>query len=69
MPTISFTVSTANIALLRAALAYHQGRDAADVTNSDVKEHAGRPLRAMVQKYREAQRDAATPVSIDDPLS
>lgn len=69
MPTISFTASTANIALLRAALAYHQGRDAADVTNSDVKEYAGRQLRAIVQKYREAQRDAATPVSIDDPLS
>lgn len=69
MPTISFTVSTANAAVLREALAHHQGKDISDVTNADVKEFAGRHLRAMVQKYRQAQRDAAAPVSKDDPLS
>lgn len=68
MPTISFTVSTANATLLREALAHHEGKDLADVTNSDVREYAGRQLRAMVRKYREAQRDAANPVDVSDPL-
>ena len=69
MPTISFTVSSANATLLREALASHQGRDVADVTNADVKEYAGRHLRGMVRKYREAQRDAANPLDTSDPLS
>ena len=69
MPTISFAVSTANAKLLREALAYHQGKDVADVTNADVKEYAGRQLRAIARKYREAQRDAANPVDASDPLS
>ncbi len=69
MPTISFTVSSANAALLRDALAHHQGKDAADVTDADVREFAGRQLRAIVQKYRQAQRDAANPVITSDPLS
>ena len=68
MPTISFTVSTANATLLREALAYHQGKDVADMTNADVKAYAGRHLRAVVQAYREAQRDAANPVDASDPL-
>lgn len=69
MPTISFTVSTANATLLRQALAFHQGKNADDVTNADVKAYAGRHLRSIVQKYREAQRDAANPVDASDPLS
>lgn len=69
MPTISFTVSAANATLLREALAHHQGKDVADVTNADVKEYAGRHLRAMVHTYRQARRDAANPVDASDPLS
>ena len=69
MPTISFTVSTANATLLREALAHHQGIDVVDVTTADVKEFAGRHLRAMVRKYREAQRDTANPVDEGDPLT
>ena len=69
MPTISFTVSTANATLLREALAHHQGKDVADLTNADVKEYAGRHLRAMVQRYRAVQRDTANPVDERDPLT
>ena len=69
MPTISFTVSAAHAALLREALAFHQGVDVADVTDADVKEYAGRHLRSIVQKYRQAQRDATNPVDASDPLS
>lgn len=69
MTTISFTVSTANAALLREALAHHQGRSVSEVTNADVKEFAARHLRALVQKYRQAQRDTANPVKTSDPLS
>lgn len=68
MPTISFTVSTANATLLREALAFHQGRDALEISNTDVKEYAGSHLRAMVQRYRAAQRNAANPVDASDPL-
>ncbi|MDA1256932.1 MAG: hypothetical protein O3C10_03700 [Chloroflexi bacterium] len=69
MPTISFTVSATNVTLLREALAHHQGRDVADVTAADVKDFAGRQLRAIVQKYRQARRDGANPVETSDPLT
>ena len=68
MPTISFTVSTANATLLRAALAHHQGKNAGVVSNDDVREFAASHLRAIVQKYRQAQRDAENPVNTNDPL-
>jgi len=69
MPTISFTVSTANATLLREALAHHQSIDVSDVTNADVKEFAGRQLRAIVQKYRAARRDESNPLDAGDPLT
>ena len=69
MPSISFTVSTANATLLRRSLAHHQSVDVADVTNADVKEFAARHLRGIVQKYREAQRDAANSLDTSDPLT
>ena len=64
MPTIGFTFSTTNAALLREALAHHQG----GISDTDVKEFAGRHLRGLVQRYRASQRDSENPLDTSDPL-
>ena len=69
MPTFSFDVSTANVLLLRKALAHHQGKLVEDVKAGDVQEYARRQLRALVQKYREMERDINNPISTDDPVT
>ncbi|MBT3942224.1 MAG: hypothetical protein HOC77_06010 [Chloroflexi bacterium] len=68
MPTIGFTFSTTNAALLREALAHHQGVDVGGISDTDVKEFAGRHLRGLVQRYRASQRDSENPLDTSDPL-
>ena len=68
MPTVSYTVTTAQLTELKSALAHHQGVHVADVTNDDVKQWGLRQFQAIVQKYRQSVIDAANPAS-SDPIA
>jgi hypothetical protein len=59
---------TAQLNELKAALAYHQGGDVADITNDDVKQWGLRQFQAIVQKHRKSIIDTANPVS-SDPIA
>lgn len=68
MPTVSYTVSTAQLTELKSALAHHQGRDVSEITNDDIKQWGLRQFQAIVQKYRQSVIDAANPAS-SDPIA
>ena len=69
MPTVTFNVTAANLTLLKEALAFHQGKDVADVTTADVKEWGKSSYQELVRKYRESQRDAANPLDTSEVLT
>jgi len=68
MPTVTYTVTSAQLTELKAAIAQHQGLDVADVTNDDVKQWGLRQFQTVVRKYRQSVIDSANPVS-DDPVA
>lgn len=69
MPTVTFNVTAANLTLLKNALAHHQGKDVADVTNADVKAWGLIQYRGLVQKYREHKRNTDNPVDDSEVLT
>ncbi len=68
MPTVTYTVTSAQLTELKNALAHHQGVDATDISNDDVKTWGLRQFQVMVQNYRQSVVDAANPVS-NDPVA
>ena len=73
MATIEYTVTTAQLAEIKAALAFHQGepdaatiaaRESADTpTDAEVKAWGLRHFQGLVQKHRESIINAANPVA------
>ena len=68
MPSVTYTVTTAQLTELKAALAHHKGVDVSVIANDDVKQWGLRQFQAMVQKYRQSIIDTANPVS-NDPVA
>ena len=68
MPTVSYTVTTAQLTELKVVVAHHKGVDVADITNDDVKQWGLRQFQAIVQNYRQSAIDTANPVS-SDPIA
>ena len=68
MPTVSYTVSTAQLNELKAALAHHQGIDVSEVANDDVKRGGLRQFQSVVRNYRQSLIDSSNPVS-NDPIA
>ena len=62
MATISYTVTTAQMDELKAALQFHQSGD--DIpTDDEVKAWGLRHFQGLVQKHRQSVIDTANPVS------
>jgi hypothetical protein len=68
MPTVTYTVTTAQLDELKSALGHHQGIDVSEITNDDVKQWGLRQFQSIVKKYRQSVIDAANPVS-NDPIA
>ena len=69
MPEIKFTISTANAAIIRKALAHHQSVELSEITIIDFKDWLKGHVRVLVRNYRESQRDANNPVDESDVIS
>lgn len=69
MATVTFNVTAANLTLLKEALAFHQGKDAADVSNADVKAWGMSHYQGIIQKYREHKRDLDNPLAIGEVMT
>tara|TARA_R110002073_G_scaffold235532_1_gene396758 strand:+ start:846 stop:1052 length:207 start_codon:yes stop_codon:yes gene_type:complete len=61
MATITYTVTTAQMDEIKAALQFHQGSDSTP-TDDDVKAWGLRHFQGLVQKHRESVINAANPV-------
>ena len=61
MATITYTVTTAQMDEIKAALQFHQGSDSTP-TDDDVKAWGLRHFQGLVQKHRESIINAANPV-------
>ena len=61
MPEITYTVTTAQMNEIKAALQFHQGSDSTP-TDDDVKAWGLRHFQGLVQKHRESVINAANPV-------
>lgn len=68
MPSVTYTVSAAQLAELKQALAHHQGVEDSEITNDDVKQWGLRQFQAITRKYRQSQIETANPIS-DDPIA
>ena len=62
MATISYTVTTAQMDEIKAALQFHQSGDSTP-TDADVKAWGLRHFQGLVQKHRQSVIDAANPVA------
>ena len=73
MAEITYTVTSAQMTEIKAALAFHQGapdeetiaaRESADTpTDAEVKAWGLRQFQSLVQKYRQSVIDSANPVA------
>ena len=61
MATITYTVTTAQMDEIKAALQFHQGAEETP-TDDDVKAWGLRHFQGLVQKYREHVINTANPV-------
>ncbi len=68
MPSVTYTVTTAQLNELKAAISHHQGVDVSEITSDDVKQWGLRQFQSIVQRYRQSVIDAANPVS-NDPIA
>ena len=68
MPSVTYTVTTAQLAELKAALAHHQGVEVGEITNADLKRWGLRQFQGLVRNYRQSLINTANPVS-DDPVA
>ena len=62
MPEITYTVTTAQMNEIKAALQFHQGSDSTP-TDAEVKAWGLRHFQGLVQKHRQSVIDAANPVA------
>ena len=62
MATIEYTVTTAQLNEIKAALQFHQGSEDTP-TDADVKAWGLRHFQSLVQKHRESVINAANPVA------
>jgi hypothetical protein len=62
MATISYTVTTAQMNEIKAALQFHQGSDETP-TDADVKAWGLGHFQGLVQQHRQSVIDAANPVA------
>ena len=62
MATIEYTVTTAQLDEIKAALQFHQGAEETP-TDDDVKAWGLRHFQGLVQKYREHVINTANPVA------
>jgi len=62
MATITYTVTTAQMDEIKAALQFHQGAEETP-TDDDVKAWGLRHFQGLVQKYREHVINTANPVA------
>ena len=62
MPAITYTVTTAQMNEIKAALQFHQGSDSTP-TDAEVKAWGLRHFQGLVQKHRQSVIDAANPVA------
>jgi hypothetical protein len=62
LATIEYTVTTAQLNEIKAALQFHQSGDSTP-TDADVKAWGLRHFQALVQKYREHVINTANPVA------
>ena len=62
MATIEYTVTTAQLDEIKAALQFHQGAEETP-TDDDVKAWGLRQFQSHVQKYRQSVIDSANPVA------
>ena len=68
MPTVTYTVTSAQLTELKNALAHHQRVDPIEISNADIQSWGLRQFQVMVQNYRQSIVDAANPVS-NDPVA
>ena len=68
MPSVTYTVSAAQLTELKEALAHHQGVDVSEISADDVKQWGLRQFQSIVQKYRQSAIDTANQVS-SDPIA
>ena len=69
MPSVTYTVSASQLAELLLALDHHRGLDAGTSTGADLKAWGKGHFQSLVQKYREAQRNATNPVDTSEVAS
>jgi len=62
MATITYTVTTAQMDEIKAALQFHQSGDSTP-TDAEVKAWGLRHFQGLVQKYRQSVIDTANPVA------
>jgi hypothetical protein len=62
MATITYTVTTAQMNEIKAALQFHQGGDSTP-TDAEVKAWGLRHFQGLVQKHRQSVIDTANPVA------
>ena len=62
MATITYTVTTAQMDEIKAALQFHQGSEDTP-TDAEVKAWGLRHFQGLVQKHRESVINAANPVA------
>lgn len=66
--TISWTITDEQATKIRKALAHHQGVDPADIGVPELKAALASHVRGWIQNKAEADREAATPIVVDNPL-
>ncbi len=65
MPSVTYTVTAAQLDELKAALAFHRGVDVGKISNSDVQQWGLRQFQSLVQKYRQSVIDRTNKPSTD----
>lgn len=66
--TISWTITDAQAAKIREALAFHQGVDPADIGLPELKAALARHVRGWLQNKATADAAASNPIVVDNPL-
>ena len=66
--TISWTITDAQAKKIREALAFHQGVEVADIGVPELKAALARHVRGWIRNKAEADRNAAMPIDVENPL-
>lgn len=66
--TISWTITDAQAAKIREALAFHQGKDPSEIGVAELKAALARHVRGWLQNKAEQERNTGNPIVVDNPL-